>query len=170
MRATAAAASGRQIGAIFVEKGLITEGQLAMALEEQQHSGRLLGEICVARYGIDRMRLADVLAEQWEGMTAGTPAPQLSVEEALRMLLDEARETRAELRLETGQLDARLAVLEELVASVGDALTELREAAAPRPRKRAAAAATPAETAAATSPRARTATRAAKPRSRRVAS
>ena len=58
----------RKIGAIFVEKQLITPGQLALALEEQEKTGRLLGEICVARYGVDRMRLADVLAEQWDGM------------------------------------------------------------------------------------------------------
>lgn len=159
------AARGRQIGAIFVEKGLVTEGQLALALEEQQRTGRLLGEICVARYGIDRMRLADVLAEQWEGMGGEPPAPALSVEEALRMLLDEAQETRAELRRKTGRLDERLAVLEELVVNVGETLAELRRAAATPARARSASAAPAAAKAPRARATARTAKAKAKPRS-----
>jgi hypothetical protein len=131
------AAPGRQIGAIFVEKGLITEGQLALALDEQERNGRLLGEICVARYGIDRMRLADVLAEQWDGIQLHAADPELSVEETLHVLLDEAHATRAELRQKTGQLGKRLAALEELVVKVDEALTELRAAMPPKPRNRA---------------------------------
>ena len=116
----------RKIGAIFVEKQLITAGQLALALEEQQQTGRLLGEICVARYGVDRLRLADVLAEQWDGLEqqAG-PAASPPAEDALRVLLDEAHATRAELKLKTGQLNKRLGALEALVAGVNEALTAL---------------------------------------------
>jgi hypothetical protein len=160
------AAPGRQIGAIFVEKGLITEGQLALALEEQQRTGRLLGEICVARYGIERMRLADVLAEQWEGMSSEATTAPFSVEEALRMLLDEAQETRSELRRETGRLDTRLKILEDLVVNVGDALAEMR----PPPPSRSRTRATAGSKTAAKPPRAGSTTRAAKPKPRPAAS
>ena len=137
----------RKIGAMFVEKQLITPGQLALALEEQEKTGRLLGEICVARYGIDRMRLADVLSEQWDGLQNEAGPAVLSAEEALRVLLDEAHATRAELKLKTGQLNKRLGALETLVAGVHEALANLAGAAGPvgqapakpaAPRKRSA--------------------------------
>jgi hypothetical protein len=118
-------ASYRRIGTIFVEKQLITPGQLALALEEQERTGRLLGEICVARFGVDRMRLADVLAEQWDGLQCEAAPAVLSAEEALRILLDEAHATKAELRLKTGQLNKRLGTLETLVAGVSEALANL---------------------------------------------
>ena len=119
----------RKIGMIFVEKQLITPGQLALALEEQEKTGRLLGEICVDRYGVDRMRLADVLAEQWDGMQHEPVPAVFSAEEALRVLLDEAHATKAELRLKTGQLNKRLGALETLVAGVNEALANLAGAA-----------------------------------------
>ena len=134
--------SHRRIGTIFVEKQLITPGQLALALEEQEQTGRLLGEICVARFGVDRMRLADVLAEQWDGLQHRPDPAALSAEEALRVLLDEAHATRAELRLKTGQLNKRLGALEKLVAGVNDALANLTGA----PGAAAKAAAKPAAT------------------------
>ena len=58
----------RRIGTILVEKALITADQLATGLEEQQRTGRPLGEICVDRFKLDRLSLADALAEQWEEM------------------------------------------------------------------------------------------------------
>ncbi len=125
----------RRIGTIFVEKQLITPGQLALALEEQERTGRLLGEICVARFGIDRMRLADVLAEQWEGLQNEAGPAVLSAEEALRVLLDEAHATRAELKLKTGQLNKRLGALETLVAGVNEALANLTAATGSAPKR-----------------------------------
>ena len=59
------AVSARLIGAMFVEKGLITEEQLQSALEEQRTGGGRLGEILVERFGISRLDLASALAEQW---------------------------------------------------------------------------------------------------------
>jgi chromosome segregation ATPase len=53
------------IGTIFVEKGLITQDQLDVALEEQQKTGNRLGEILVERFGVSRLDLASALAEQW---------------------------------------------------------------------------------------------------------
>ena len=126
-------APGRQIGAIFVEKRLITTDQLARALAEQERTGRLLGEICVASYGLDRMSLADVLTEQWDELQEATPAHGVfSAEEAFQVLLREADATRAELKLKTGQINKRLAALEALVGEVNDALAELRVPAADR--------------------------------------
>ena len=53
------------IGALFVEKGLITQEQLDVALEEQQRTGNRLGEVLVERFGVSRLDLASALAEQW---------------------------------------------------------------------------------------------------------
>ena len=121
----------RKIGSIFVEKQLITPGQLALALEEQEKTGRLLGEICVARFGVDRIApgrctrraMGRVAARGCSGCalrrgSAACPA-------------DEAHATRAELRLKTGQLNKRLGTLETLVAGVNEALAHLTSAAGP---------------------------------------
>ena len=55
----------RQIGAIFLERGLVTEDQLDGALEQQQASGERLGEILVNQGVVTRVDLASALAEQW---------------------------------------------------------------------------------------------------------
>lgn len=134
----------RRIGTILVEKGLITDGQLESALVEQRQTARPLGEICVERFGLDRLSLADALAEQWgeiqrhQGET-GAPtrngtqpvsptivAPDAAVAETeLRSLLDEAEAARLELTAKTEELTRRLAALEVLVVGVTDALKEL---------------------------------------------
>ena len=53
------------IGALFVEKGLITQEQLDVALEEQRRTGDRLGEVLVERFGVSRLDLASALADQW---------------------------------------------------------------------------------------------------------
>jgi hypothetical protein len=148
----------RRIGTILVEKELITEDQLQVALAEQRDTGRPLGEICVDRFRLDRLSLADALAEQWEEMqrhdatpaavpgaeaelldTEGAPARD-DAEDELRVLLDEAQSARDELAAKTEELGRRLAALEVLVIGVTDALSELRVTpAAGDPPKRAAA-------------------------------
>ena len=60
-----AALSSRLIGAIFVEKGLITPEQLERAMQLQEETGDRLGEVIVAEFGVARLELASVLAEQW---------------------------------------------------------------------------------------------------------
>lgn len=135
----------RRIGTILVERGLITENQLAHGLAEQKETGRPLGEICVERFGLDRLSLADALAEQWEEMqranadaermaaeledieATGDELPDdLSAEDELRVLLEEAEAARAELVTKTDELSRRLNALETLVVGVSDALAELR--------------------------------------------
>ena len=133
----------RRIGTILVERGLITENQLAHGLAEQKETGRPLGEICVERFGLDRLTLADALAEQWEEMQRANAEAErlaaldeademdetpddLSAEDELRILLEEAEAARAELVTKTDELSRRLAALETLVVGVSDALAELR--------------------------------------------
>lgn len=130
----------RRIGRILVDRQLITAGQLAQALVEQKHTGRPLGEICVGRYGLDRLHLADTLSEQWEEMqrAAVESAREGAAEEAsvgradadeLRALLEEAEAARAKLAAKTDKLGRRVAELETLVIAVSGALTELRPVA-----------------------------------------
>ena len=57
-----------QIGRILIAAGLLTEVQLAEALEEQHQTGRRLGEIIVRRGFISGPALANALAEQHGGL------------------------------------------------------------------------------------------------------
>ena len=57
--------SNRRIGALFVERGLVSESQLHVALELQQETGQQLGQILVERFGVQRGELAQVVAEHW---------------------------------------------------------------------------------------------------------
>jgi hypothetical protein len=139
----------RRIGRILVDRQLITADQLADALLEQENMGRLLGEICVEQYKLDRLHLAEALSEQWEEMQrAGVEAARAGVADELeasvdaseapegqaeadelRALLEEAEAARAELASKTDELGRRLAELEALVIGVSDALAELRPVA-----------------------------------------
>ncbi len=145
----------RRIGTILVERGLIAADELALALKEQEATGRPLGEICVERFGLDRLSLADALAEQWEEMqhpaapidmwapeaqpehgAAVDEVEALSSEDELRVLLEEAQAARDELTVKTDELATRLAALETLVVGVTAALSELRPANGGAPPKR----------------------------------
>jgi len=55
----------RLIGALFVERGLVSESQIRVALEIQHETGQQLGQILVERFGVSRKELASVVAEQW---------------------------------------------------------------------------------------------------------
>src|SRR6187200_1022641 len=54
----------RLIGAIMVERGLLTSDQLRAALEVQAERGGLLGEIVMAEFGVSRAQVSQVIAEQ----------------------------------------------------------------------------------------------------------
>ena len=62
------AVSNRLIGALFVERGLVSQSQLLVALELQQETGQQLGQILVERFGVPRGELAKVVAEHWARM------------------------------------------------------------------------------------------------------
>ena len=57
-----------QLGRILIAAGLLSEEQLAQALEEQEQTGRRLGEIIVQRGFISGPALANALAEQHGGV------------------------------------------------------------------------------------------------------
>jgi hypothetical protein len=86
---SSSAVSSRLIGAMFVEKGLITEEQLQSALAEQRESGERLGEILVEHYGVSRLDLASALAEQWAEYERPTGAPGGAPEEDLAAVAGE---------------------------------------------------------------------------------
>jgi hypothetical protein len=78
-----AVASARMIGEIFVERGLVTRAQLDEALALQARDGGLIGEILVSSFGVSRVELATVLAEQWRAIDhAGRDAPSAPLAEA----------------------------------------------------------------------------------------
>jgi hypothetical protein len=54
----------RPLGALLVEKGLLTGADLEQALAEQRRTGRVLGEILVGRGYVSGLALARALAEQ----------------------------------------------------------------------------------------------------------
>src|SRR5207237_9411030 len=56
------------LGRILIAAGLLSEEQLAQALEEQAQTGRRLGEIIVQRGFISGPALANALAEQHGGV------------------------------------------------------------------------------------------------------
>ena len=64
--------AARLIGSLFVERGLVSESQIRLALEIQEETDQQLGEILVERFGVSRAELAVVVAEQWQD--AGRPA------------------------------------------------------------------------------------------------
>src|SRR6266487_3667270 len=57
----------RQLGVVLLEAGLLSERDLALALAEQERSGRRLGEILVTRGLVSGAALANALAEQHGG-------------------------------------------------------------------------------------------------------
>jgi len=65
----------RLIGALFVERGLVSESQIRVALEIQQETGEQLGQLLVQRFGVSRKELASVVAEQWAKL-GGSAGPE----------------------------------------------------------------------------------------------
>lgn len=53
-----------RIGDILVEKGIITKGQLKTAIEEQQKTGEVLGQILVRMKFVSERKMMEALAEQ----------------------------------------------------------------------------------------------------------
>jgi len=68
----------RQLGALLADEGLLTETELELALDEQQRTGRLLGQIIVDRGYVSAFSLARVLSAQHgvEVQAPEEPAPE----------------------------------------------------------------------------------------------
>jgi hypothetical protein len=68
----------RPLGALLVERGLLTAAELERALAEQRRSGRLLGQVLIGRGYVNVTSLVGVLAEQHGvGLHASSaPEPQ----------------------------------------------------------------------------------------------
>ena len=96
--------SWRPLGALLVEKGLLTEQELDAALAEQRRTGRLVGQILVERGSLSAFALARALSEQ-HGVMLQTEA-ELDAKASRnpgwrplgRLLVDDGYLTRAELR------------------------------------------------------------------------
>ena len=125
------AISSRLIGAIFVERGLITEAQLEKALAEQAESGERLGEILVQSYGVPRLELASALAEQWADMERPraaqpmTPMPPSDAEreaDDLRAVSGEWTPTETQPRRPIGEifLERGLVTADQLDAALAE--------------------------------------------------
>ena len=81
--------TARLIGTVFVERGLLSESQIRVALEIQRETGQQLGQILVERFGVSRQELAAVVAEQWADMGRSMPsATDAEANESWRRLGD----------------------------------------------------------------------------------
>ncbi len=111
--------SARLIGTMFVERGLLSESQIRVALEIQRETGHQLGQILVERFGVSRQELASVVADQWADIGKSTPQVDTAANESWRKL--------GEIFVERGfvtqeQLDQALERQRETGERVGEAL------------------------------------------------
>ena len=131
----ATAVQSRLIGAILVEKNLITGEQLERALQLQEETGERLGEVVVAQFGVPRLELASVLAEQWaelekaEREAAKVVEPPVAAADPLTPAEVQIRRPLGEIFVElgfisSGQLDAALDKQRETGARIGEILVE----------------------------------------------
>ena len=116
----------RPIGELLVEKGLITTEQLAVAVEEQRRTGKLLGEVLVDHGAIDRLALAGALGAQLKPVVRERAEQKLEENGFVRVdrsgEIDELRDLIAELQMKVARLEAtiedrdqRLALVTKLV-------------------------------------------------------
>jgi chromosome segregation ATPase len=93
---------------LIVEKGLITEAQLELALEEQQTTGARLGEVLMAQFGVTRADLESALtAQRAEIQSHGTQEDSeanAAVRELQRMLDEWGRNDAAAPKRPIGEI------------------------------------------------------------------
>lgn len=119
-------AAKRRLGDLFVDRGLITEGQLQQALAHQRETGTKLGEVLVELGFITRVALAGIITEQWDELrltergrkTAETAARRAAatggtnvVEQALRQEIERLTADLAARDQRIAQQDATIAAL-----------------------------------------------------------
>jgi hypothetical protein len=102
-----ARSSWRPLGALLVDKGLLTESQLDAALAEQRRSGRLVGQILVESGVLSALSLGRALSEQHgvELQTAPGDEPEATTAQAPavwrplgKLLVEEGYLTKDKLR------------------------------------------------------------------------
>lgn len=116
----------RPLGALLVERGLLTDGELEHALAEQRRSGRLLGQILVDSDYLSGFTLTRALADQHglEVRSPGSP-PRIAAAKATtwrplgRLLLEKRLVAAAELEQALAEQRERRARLGEILVARG---------------------------------------------------
>jgi hypothetical protein len=85
-------AARKRLGDIVVERRMITEEQLAVALAKQEATGLKLGEVLVELNMITRIALAGVISAQWDDLGLTTGARKNAETEARKLELLESEE------------------------------------------------------------------------------
>ena len=123
------------MGALLVERKIVTSEQLEEALLLQEERGGLIGEILVATFGVSRIEIAGVLAEQWADLGKAVKAERAASEPApepvAALVPPEVRLRRplGQILIEYGfvseqQLEAALAAQTTSGARLGEILIE----------------------------------------------
>ena len=123
------------LGELLVERGLLSERQLELALQEHNRTGRPLGEVLVGFGFVSEDALADTLLEQ-VGLSTREPEPtqqeltivttQAAQPLILRVDVDEPRTPGASVRGRTAELEATVLDFERRTAEIQHAIGEMR--------------------------------------------
>jgi hypothetical protein len=140
------AIASRLIGSLFVERGLVSESQIRVALEIQRESGEQLGKILVEQFNVPRKELTRVVAEQWRDVYGDGASPEGGPGETWRPLgeifltrgfvtedeLDEALRRQRQTGERLGEALVALGVISkfELAGALGEQMATLRKAEA----------------------------------------
>ena len=120
--------SWKPLGALLVEKGLLTESQVDAALTEQRRSGRLVGQILVESGALSAFSLARALTEQHgvelhtEGdLRTSAARPHAAWRPLGKLLVEEGYLTKTELRkaLRTQRASGGRRLLGEILVAEG---------------------------------------------------
>jgi hypothetical protein len=139
------AVAARLIGSLFVERGLVSESQIRVALEIQRESGEQLGKILVEQFNVPRKELTRVVAEQWREVYGDGAGPDAGPGETWRPLgeifltrgfvseeeLDEALRRQRQTGERLGEALVALGVISkfELAGALGEQMATLQKAA-----------------------------------------
>lgn len=118
-------AAKRRLGDIFVERGLITEGQLQQALARQADTSGKLGEVLVELGFITRVALAGVISEQWDelrvsqrGQKTAQMQERLAASNGSSVVESALRERLEQLTTELAARDQRIAQQDATIAAL----------------------------------------------------
>jgi hypothetical protein len=109
-------AAKRRLGDIFVDRGLITDGQLQQALTRQRETSGKLGEVLVELGFITRVELAGVISEQWDELRVSQRGQKTAQMEQRRATAGGSSVVESALRERLEQLTAELTVRDQRIA------------------------------------------------------